>query len=219
LCNLSLPSIDHTQNQFMKKNRIKIFILAGIISCSLNTSAQKHKPDHYSIAVTTLHTAFPFSSFSNLFIKEFHPGFEIGCGFNWKEKKKHDWFQTSKFGYSYHRFVQHSLVVYTESGYRYKFLKTYSAEAKFGLGYLHAISTEKILELKSDGNYKKKFNIGRPQAMAGFSFVLNKKITASGANAFLEYQQRIQLPFIKSYVPFLPSNILMAGVKIPFKKK
>jgi hypothetical protein len=202
----------------MKQIRSNSIVLAVCLCFLLNASAQKHKPDHYSIAVTTLHTAFPFSSFSNLFVKEFHPGFEIGCGFNWKTKTKHDWFQTSKFGYSYNRFVQHSLVLYSESGYRYKFLKTFSAEAKFGLGYLHAISTEKVLKLQSDGYYKKKFNIGRPQAMAGFSFVLNKKITASGANAFLEYQQRIQLPFIKSYVPFLPSNILMAGVKIPFKK-
>ena len=202
----------------MKQTRSNTVILVICLCCLLNASAQKHKPDHYSIAITTLHTAFPLSSFSSLFVKEFHPGFEIGCGFNWKNKRKHDWFQTSRFGYSYHRFVQHSLAVYSELGYRYKFFKTFSAEAKLGLGYMQAIPAEKVLKLKSDGNYKKKFNIGRPQAMAGFSFVLNKKINASGLTVFLEYQQRVQLPFIKSYVPLLPSNILMAGVKIPMKK-
>ena len=194
------------------------------LCCFLNAPAQnhkekKHKPDHISIAFTTMHTTFPFGSFSALFTKEFHPGFEIATGFNWKTKKKHDWFQTFDVGYSYHRFVQHSFVLYSEFGYRYKFLKTFSAAAKLGAGYLHAIPVGKIFELKEDGTYKKKANLGRPQAMAGFSMDIAKKISASGLVLFLEYQQRLQLPFIKSYVPLLPSNMLMAGVKIPVKSK
>jgi hypothetical protein len=108
--------------------------------------------------------------------------------------------------------------LYSEVGYRYKFLKTFNAEAKLGAGYLHAIPAEKVLELKSDGTYKKKTNLGRPQAMGSFSFRVNKNIAASGLAVFLEYQQRLQLPFIKSYVPLLPSIMLMAGVKIPCKK-
>jgi hypothetical protein len=201
----------------MKKNRIKIFILAGIISSSLNTSAQKHKLDHYSIAFTTLHTAYPFGSFAGLFYKEFHPGFEVGTGFNWKEKEKHDWFQTFEFGYSYHRFVQHTIALYTEFGYRYKFLKTFSAETKIGGGYLHAFPDSKIFVLKDDGAYEKKNNLGHPQAMGSFSLGINDKISASGLVAFLEYKQRIQLPFINSYVPILPSNMLMIGIKVPLK--
>ena len=205
----------------MKRNLIPLLIC---LCCFLNAPAQntktkKHKPDHISIAFTTLHTAFPFGSFSSLFTKEFHPGFEIATGFNWKTKKKHDWFQTFDVGYSYHRFVQHSFVLYSELGYRYKFLKTFSASAKLGVGYLHAIPVGKIFELKEDGTYKKKTNLGRPQAMAGFSLHVCKKISVSGLAVFLEYQQRLQLPFIKSYVPLLPSNMLMAGVKIPIKSK
>ena len=200
----------------MKRNFI---LLAICLCCFLNAPAQKHKPDHVSIAFTTLHTAFPFGSFSNLFTKEFHPGFEMGTGFNWKTKERHEWFQTFEFGYSYHRFVQHCLALYSELGYRYKFLKTFSAEAKLGAGYLHAITVGKIFKLHADGTYKKKTNLGRPQVMAGFSLDVNKKITASGLAVFLEYQQRIQFPFIKSYVPLLPSNMLMIGVTIPFKSK
>lgn len=205
----------------MNRNLIPLLVC---LCCFLNTSAQnpkpkKHKTDHISIAFTTLHTTFPFGSFSALFTKEFHPGFEIATGFNWKARKKHDWFQTFDVGYSYHRFVQHSLVLYSEAGYRYKFLKTFSAAAKLGVGYLHAIPVGKIFELKDDGSYKKKTNLGRPQAMAGFSFCVSKKIAVSGLAVFFEYQQRLQLPFIKSYVPLLPSNMLKVGIKIPVKSK
>lgn len=195
------------------------FLFIVFVSSFLNVLSQKNKLDHISVSFTTLHTAFPFSSFSKLFTEEFHPGFEIGTGFIWKTKTKHDWLQTFQFGYSYHRFVQHSLALYTETGYRYKFYKTFAAEAKLGAGYLHAIPTEKIFKLNDDGEYKKKTNLGRPQAMVGFSLGINKKITDSGLAIFIQYQQRLQFPFIKSYVPLLPSNMLMAGVKIPCKSK
>ena len=72
----------------------------------------------------------PCGSFAALFYEEFHPGVEVGTGFNWSKKKKHDWFQTLKVGYSYHRFVQHSLMLYTEVGYRYKFPKGFAVNAK-----------------------------------------------------------------------------------------
>ena len=80
-----------------------------------------------------------------------------------------------------------------------------------------AYSAEKIFTLKEDGTYKKKTNLGRAQAMAAFSIGLHKKISPSGLAIFLQYQQRLQLPFIKSYVPLLPSNLLLAGVHFPFK--
>jgi hypothetical protein len=194
-------------------------ILIICLSSRLQTFSQKHRLDHFSVAVTTLHTNFPFSSFSELFTKEFHPGFELGTGFNWKTKAKHDWFQEFKLGYSYHRFVQHSITLYSEFGYRYKFFKTFNAEAALGAGYLHAISAERVFVLQSDGTYKKKPNLGRPQAMASFSIGLSKKISASGTTLFLNYQQRLQFPFIKSYVPLLPENILMAGMRISIKSK
>ncbi len=196
----------------------KSLALAICLCFFLKAPAQKHQLNHYSIAFTTMHTAFPFKSFSALFVKEFHPGFQVGTGFNWKTREKHDWFQTFNFGYSYHRFLQHSFALYSELGYRYKFLKTFSTSAQLGAGYLHALPVGKIYKLNDEGNYIKKTNLGRPQAMAAFSMELSKKITASGVAVLLTYQQRLQLPFIKSYVPLLPSNILMAGIKIPVIK-
>jgi hypothetical protein len=52
-----------------------------------------------------------------------------------------------------------------------------------------------------------------------FSVGINKKISPAGLKVFIQYQQRIQMPFIKSYVPLLPSNLLMAGIRIPCKPK
>ena len=195
----------------------KVSILISVFFfCFSNLYAQKHKLKYISIAATTLHTDFPFGSFSELFTKEFHPGIEIGTGFNWKTKQNHDWFQTIKVGYSYQRFVQHTIPLYTEFGYRYKFFKTFSAEASVGAGYLHAISAEPIFVLQDDGSYEKKPNLGKPQAMGTVSFAIDKKISSPGANVFLNYQQRIQFPFIKSYVPLLPANIIMLGIRFPF---
>ncbi len=195
----------------------KTFVLLIFFFLLLKAFSQEKKLEYVSVAFTTLHTTFPFGTFSKLFTKEFHPGFEIGTGLNWRTKPKHDWFQTFEFGYSYHRFVQHSLTLYSETGYRYKFSKTFAAEAKLGAGYLHAIPVGKIFKLSEEGNYEKKANWGRPQAMAAFSIGASKKVGGSGLAFFLQYQQRIQLPFIKSYVPLLPSNMLFAGAKMPLK--
>jgi hypothetical protein len=195
------------------------FIFLFVFCFSANLLSQKHKLQHISVAVTTLHTDFPFGSFKNLFIKEFHPGFEAATGFNWKTKAKHDWFQTFELGYSYQRFVQHTISVYSEFGYRYKLFETFSVNAAVGGGYLHAISAQNIFVLQDDGTYKKKTSLGRPQAMAALTLGIEKKITSSGTNIFLNYQQRLQFPFIKSYVPLLPTNMIMLGVQIPFKSK
>ncbi len=197
--------------------RILFFVMS---MCSFeNAFCQKHKLDHGNVAFTTLHTAFPLSSFSRLFTEDLHPGVEIGTGFNWRTKARHDWFQTFQLGYSYHRFVQHSVALYSETGYRYKLFTTFAAEAKLGAGYLHAIPVGKLFKLEDDGTYERKTNLGRPQGMVAFSLGVNKKITPAGLKIFIQYQQRIQMPFIKSYVPLLPTNMLMAGFRIPCKRK
>jgi len=35
---------------------------------------------------------------------------------------------------------------------------------------------------------------------------------------FLQYTQRVQAPFINSYVPILPYNTMALGFVMPFKK-
>ncbi|MES1226693.1 MAG: hypothetical protein ABUT20_65065, partial [Bacteroidota bacterium] len=111
----------------------------------------------------------------------------------------------------------HSIAMYTSVGYRYKFIKGFSADISIGAGYLHAIADSKIFKLQNDGSYKKKFNWGRPQVMAALEIGIAKSFHSKKV-VFLKYHQRIQTPFIKSYVPLLPANLLQIGVSIPLHK-
>ncbi len=200
--------------------RIIIIIFIFVLCCRINVFSQKHRLDHFSIALTTLHTNLPFGSFSNLFIKDFHPGFEIGTGFNWKTKPKHDWFQEFKLAYFYHRFVQHGIPLYTDIGYRYKFSRAISAQISCGTGYMQSIPATAKLKLGANGEYKKNKSIGRSQAIAVVSFSIGYTIHSSEKNAprvFATYQQFLQAPFVKTYVPILPYNSLLIGCGIPFR--
>jgi hypothetical protein len=177
---------------------------------------KKYSLDHISLALTNNHSAYPFSSFSKLVTGTWHPGFEMGTGFNWSERKKHDWYQEFKLGYFYHQFIQHGIPLYTNVGYRYKFSKHWNAQTGLGAGALFSIPDQDRYKLNDDGNYEKisslriqgmfVFNIG-----VGYKMELTKKFPLE---TFLTYQQRIQTPYVPSYVPLLPYNSLMLGVKM-----
>lgn len=186
-----------------------------------SSQSKKRKLDHWSIALTNNHSAYPFSSFSKLVTGEWHPGVEIGTGFNWSERKKHDWYQDVKLGYFNHQFIQHGIPLYTNFGYRYKFSKHFTAQGGIGAGMLLSIPDHKRYKLDNEGNYEAHnkvrlqgmfvFNVG-----AGYRFALNKKYPLE---TFITYQQRIQTPYVPSYVPLLPYNSLMLGVKRAIKGK
>jgi hypothetical protein len=92
------------------------------------------------------------------------------------------------------------------------------AIAKLGAGYMQAIPDSQIFILENDKGYVKKNNFGRAQAILNFGLSLQKQFTKPGGKIFLEYQQRLQVPFIPSYVPVLPYNILMIGCSFPMHK-
>src|SRR6478752_5432945 len=199
---------------------MKTFITPLCCLLFLVVSAQHNK--EIGIAITNSNSAMPFNKFNGLFQSPFHPGIELSYGFNWKTKPKHDWYQQIKLGYFYHRFVQHGIPLYTNIGYRYKFSGHFFSEAAIGAGYLHSIPATAQFKLDSDGEYKNGKGIGRMQAMvvfnltAGYTFHPTHKKPVS---IFATYQQRIQTPFVKSYVPLLPYNTLMIGAKMGLKKK
>jgi hypothetical protein len=197
---------------------LSIFTLFISITASAQQDSVSQKGikfDHLSLAYTNNHSAYPFSSFSKLVSGEWHPGFEMGTGFNWSDRKKHDWYQEIKLGYFNHQFVQHGIPLYTNFGYRYKFTKHWDAQAGLGAGMLLSIPDHKRYKLNGEGNYEAQnkvrlqgmfvFNIG-----AGYKFNLDKM---HPLEAFLTYQQRIQTPYVPSYVPLLPYNSLMIGMK------
>jgi hypothetical protein len=201
-----------------KKHNMKNMFALLLLLMSVSASAQR-QARFVSIAVTNNNSAFPFSRFGALFTKEFHPGVEVGYGFNWKTNVKHDWYQTFKAGYFFHRFVQHAVPLYTQLGYRYK-LQRLHATAALGAGYLHSVPATAVLELQEDGIYENAKGIGRGQALillsAGAAYVLAEN--RSAPTIFLHYRQQLQTPFIKSYVPLLPYNGIAIGITVPLKK-
>lgn len=190
-----------------------------ILLFSIPVSAYSQKKKELSIAITNSQSAYPYHSFRRLFTGTIHPGVEVGYGFNWQTKPKHDWCQSILVGYFYHRFVMHAIPLYSQFGYRYKPTPRVNITATVGLGYLHFISDNDIFKLNSAGDYVKDKGIGRPQAIVNFN--IGAAYTVSNKNnapkLFMQYRQQLQTPFIKSYVPLLPYNIIVIGCSVPLK--
>jgi hypothetical protein len=198
----------------MKKNSLVILFIFLI----LFSSAQKNR--QISIAFLNTGSAYPFSQFAKLLSGIEHPGIEIGYGFNWKTKSKHDWYQEFKLSYFYHRFVQHGIPLYTDIGYRYKFSNALSAQVALGAGYMQSIPATAKLKLSDNGEYKNDKGIGRSQVLAAANFSIGYAIHPSAkksAKVFITYQQFLQTPFVKAYVPILPYNSLLIGCSIPLQ--
>jgi hypothetical protein len=175
---------------------------------------------YVSIAAFNTQTAMPFGKFAGLFTDQFHPGIEATYGRNISSIKKHEWFLELKAAYFFHRYVQHGIPVYLNFGYRYKINSRLSGETSVGAGYMHSIPATAKLKLNENGEYVNNKGVGRMQAMATYGLGLGytphpsviKPITI-----FTNYQQRIQMPFVKSYVPLLPYNSFMIGIRKPIK--
>ena len=196
----------------------KILLLVGFFT-SLAVYGQRQEK-HITLAVTNNHSAYPFGSFSSLVSGPYHPGVELGYGFNWKTANKHDWYQDFHLGYFYHRFVQHAITLYTQAGYRFKPWKRLQFNTAIGAGYLHSIPATAVFKLNNNGEYEKAKGLGRAQAMFNFSlgarYFLSKKQNAP--SLFVQYTQQLQAPFINAYVPLLPYNNISFGLSIPLKK-
>ena len=169
------------------------------------------------ISVFNVATLLPGSSggFSPI-----HPGLSTGTEFRYNHSSKNQWFQTAKLAVSYHQYVQTSVQLFSEAGYRRDIWRGLGAEMRIGAGYLHSFPGVEFFQLK-DGVYEKKNRIGRPQLMvtsaAGISYTLQ-----SGKfppRFFLDYQFYLQTPFIKQYVPLVPNTVVHAGVALPLLKK
>jgi hypothetical protein len=201
------------KNLFILKSANYLLILLFV-----STLATAQNRREISVAFLNTASAYPFSQFGKLLTGVEHPGLEIGYGFNWKTKNKHDWCQEIKVAYFYHRFVQHGIPLYTDIGYRYKFSQALTAQVAVGAGYMQSIPATAKLKLGNDGEYKNDKGIGRPQALAvlniGTAYTIGPASKKS-LRVFITYQQFLQTPFVKAYVPILPYNSLLIGCSIP----
>ena len=145
-----------------------------------------------------------------------HPGVMLGTEFYYRRAEKHQWLQTANLAYHYHQYALHSLQLFSEAGYRRFFAKTLDAEARLGLGYLHAIPDAEIYKLDDAGVYQRQRNYGRPQGILSLAIGLGYTFPgASGLRAQLAYRFYLQAPFVNEYVPILPNTALHLGVSLP----
>ena len=190
----------------------------AVILITMTATAQKQK--YMAIAMFNTQTAMPFGKFIGSFTDQFHPGIEAAYGRNISSGKKHEWFLELKVAYFFHRYVQHGIPVYLNFGYRYKVSNRLSAETAIGAGYMHSIPATAKLKLNDNGVYVNNKGVGRMQAMAAFGLGLGYTTHPDATRPitiFTNYQQRIQMPFVKSYVPLLPYNSFMIGIRKPIK--
>jgi hypothetical protein len=87
---------------------------------------------------------------------------------------------------------------------------------------MHSITAAAVLKRNDQGEYDNAKGIGRAQAIVNFAIGANYQIALQSNNPItlsLQYQQRIQTPFVRSYVPLLPYNSLQIGISLPVQNK
>lgn len=196
--------------------------LAIVMNPLMKATAQNQSDRYLSFAVLTAQNAKPFGKFAGLFEDVIHPGILAAYGRNIAMAPHHDWFVELRLGYFYHRYVQHAIPLYLNFGYRYKIAGRFSADCSLGAGYMHSIPATAELKLNSNGDYVKSKRAGRMQAMTtfslGFGYTLNPH-SVRAVKIFTAYQQMLQMPFVRSYVPVLPYNTFLIGVCYNLKSK
>lgn len=181
--------------------------------------AHARKPLRYiGIAINNYITAKPVTGFPKLFYSQFHPGITVSTGFNWKENTKYSWSQSFKASFFSHRYIQHSLTLYSEFGYRRRVGK-WGFTMALGGGYLHMFPGDEQFRQNDNGEWQSVKITSRPQAMLSLSLGIDKAIGKKGWRAFMRYQNVLQTPFIPGYVPMLPYNVLHLGFTMPLKRK
>ncbi len=194
---------------------ITIYLLAWQYGQAQNTTA--HLP--MVVSVFNNATLLPGGGKLGVFGIPVHPGISIGTEFTYNDDPDDQLYQTAKLGYHYHHYVQHSVQLYSEFGYRHYFKWPIDISPRIGVGYLHSFPNAQIYELDSEGVYQRTGQWGRPQLMASMALEVGYTLmenTNGPLRAFLAYQFYLQMPFVQEYVPLMPNTALHLGVSLPF---
>ncbi len=197
----------------MKKLLLPIILLFPVI-----LMGQSWKSNPFSVSVFNNATMLPPASLLAPFNQPIHPGLTIDYEFGWKEKTGHKWFQNAGISYMYHRYVYQAVLLNSQAGYRWK-THGFSIEGYLQAGYMHAFYlTDRTIQ-QDDGTYIAKQGGGKPQfiAGAGIGFGYNLGDDERVRRIFIKYDFRLQMPFVKSYVPLLPNGALALGFQFNLK--
>jgi hypothetical protein len=191
----------------MKKSLFIIFLaFPGMMM------GQSWKANPISISVFNNATMLPPASLTATFNQPIHFGVTAAYEFGWKDAPKHKWFQNAGLSYMYHRFVYHAIFLNTQGGYRWK-INDFSIEGYLQAGYMHAFYLTDRVVMQPDGTYQAKQGAGKPQFLAGAGIGIGYNLGKNEQirRLFLGYDVRMQMPFVKSYVPLEPNGALYIG--------
>ncbi len=192
--------------------RLMTFLLLGLTA---NLSAQQSKEVHAYPLIASVFTQATLLPGSGEVFQNPHLGLSLGTSFQYNKSTRNQWFQTAKLALTRHQYVQTSLQLFSEVGYRRHLWKGVGLEGRLGAGYLHSIPATEVFRLSSS-SYQIASRWGRPQAMvstaAGLSCLLPGNL---GGRVFLDYQFFLQMPFINQYVPLVPNIAWHAGMSVP----
>ena len=175
-------------------------------------TGQAWKADPISVSVFNNATMLPPASLAATFNQPIHFGVTAAYEFGWKEAEKHKWFQNAGISYWYHRFVDQAFLLNTQAGYRWM-ICGFSMEGYLQAGYMHSFYLTARAVQEPDGSYTAKKGAGKPQFMAGAGIGLGYDFGKEGhiRRVILNYDVRMQMPFVKGYVPLLPNGALGIG--------
>lgn len=193
---------------------MRLLLLSCLVLYFGNPStAQTTKTYPVQISVFNNATLLPGAAKLGVFGWPIHPGLRMGILFSLKQQEKGDWYQTAQVAYHYHRYVNHSVHLYSETGYLFYLPPKWDLEGRIGLGYLQAISDTPTFELK-DGVYHNKNTWGRAQFTAGATIGIGYSLRQDW-RIFIQSQFYIQAPFVREYVPLLPNHAFHLGFQFP----
>ena len=193
-----------------------IFILLILVPVLLQAQAWKSNP--MAVSIFNNATLLPPASLTAVFNQPIHAGATLSYEFGWNETGKHKWFQNAGISYFYHRFVYQAILLNTQAGYRWT-PNRFSLEGYLQAGYMHAFLLTDRAVLQNDGTYVYKKGFGKPQFItglgggAGYNFGKEGKLR----RVFINYDIRLQMPFVKSYVTLLPNGALALGLQFTLR--
>jgi len=214
----------------------KAWLLLLKLPFTLTAQSWKSKP--FSVSVLNNATLLPPASITAPFNQPLHPGLAVGYEFGWKETIRNPMFQSTNtftlggkevytgkifqdisLAYYYHQYVNHAFALTSHFGYR-KYIRKFTAEISLHAGYLHSqLLTDRLI--RKDGMWVKGFNPSRSYfvAGAGIGIGYDAGYRFNVRRFFVNYDFRLQMPFVKNYVPVLPNGIISAGMQFTLFKK
>jgi hypothetical protein len=193
------------------------FVVVCLLWESLSGFAQ-NQPWPLQLTAFNNATLLPGMGKVGVFGVPVHPGFSAGTERRWNHHPKNQWFQTARVATHHHQFVQTSVQLYSEIGYRRLFGSWFDAELRLGPGYFHMFPGAPVYEPDGSGSFDRRYRLGRPQFMLTSALGLGFKVAGTPEapwRVLLAYQFYMQTPFSPGYIPFLPNTALHVGLSFP----